>query len=183
MSGPPDEHNLNYKLLTKANFERNKALKEASGKHCSPWSKEAWQAAAERFRAGVVEPERRFPVIITSLGGPFTSAQKLKEVAGLSSVPEVHWTTRSSIWDPEEEEAEEEEGGKGAEDKKPRERVQYCDVNWNQLLRVKEYSDGENLLVWFQGKKRFAWLALSTKQKGVPGDDVKHNVVSTLAGS
>jgi hypothetical protein len=50
--------------------------------------------------------------------------------------------------------------------KKEPEKVQYCHVNWEQRERVKEYSDGENVIVWFQEKKRYAWLAHSVKQQG-----------------
>jgi hypothetical protein len=164
MSAQPDEENLNRWLgkhrfeedkARKEQFEKDKALKD---KKPTPWSREAWQAAAARNRAGVVKPERRFPIIITSSTGPFTTPQKLQEVAGLSSLPEVQWTTKTSFFDSEEE------GSKGPDSEKP-EKVQYCDVNWEQLVRVKEYSDGEDVLVWFQGKKRAAWLARLVKQK------------------
>lgn len=153
MSAPPDENNLKYGWLAKAKFEADKARKE---KKSAPWSKETWQAAGEAFRAGVVEPERRFPIIITSSTGPFPTPQKLQEVAGLQSLPDVQLMTMAS-WD-------DSAGSRGTDSKKPEE-VRYCEVNLDQLSRVKEYSDGKDVLVWFQGKRRFAWLAHSVKQK------------------
>lgn len=165
MSAHPDEENLKRWLAKhkveedkarEENFEKVKALKD---KKPSPWSREAWEAAAARHRAGVVQPEPRFPIIITCSTGPFTTPQKLQEAAGLSSLPDVQWTARTSVFD-----SEGEEGSKGPDGEKP-EKVQYCDVNWEQLIQVKEYSDGEDVLVWFKGKKRFAWLAHSVKQK------------------
>ena len=73
--------------------------------------------------------------------GPFTAPQKVQEVAGLSSLPDVQWATRTSIFDVEEEE----EGSRGTDCEKP-ERLQYCDLNWDQLLRVQEYSGGEEVI-------------------------------------
>lgn len=176
MPGPSDDQKLESERLAKAKFERDKALKEQSGRPL--WSKEIWQAAAAADRAGVIQPERRFPVIITTSQGPFTTPQKLQEVAGLPSVPEVRETTRTSIWDPDVEEE-----CRRAVCKHPAERMRYCDVNWYQLLRVKQYSDGEEPLVWFQGKKRAAWLAHSTKQKSDQYDGGKHDVAPCPTGS
>jgi hypothetical protein len=45
------------------------------------------------------------------------------------------------------------------------EKVQYCDVNWDQLLQVQEYSDGKEVIIWFQARKRIAWPAHSVMQK------------------
>ena len=169
MSVHPDEENLNRWLgkhkfeeekARKEKFEKDKALKDKKPSH---WSRETWQAAAARDSAEIVKPEWRFPIIITSSTGPITTPQKLQEVAGLSSLPEVQWTTRTSLLDSGEEESRSSDG------EKP-EKVQYCDVNWKQLVQVKEYSDGEDVLVWFQGKKRAAWLARLVKQKSGKSD-------------
>ena len=142
-------------------FEKDKVLKDEKP---SPWSGEAWQAAAAKSRAGVVEPEPRFPIIITSSTGPFTTPEKLQKAAGLSSLPDVQWTTRTSLLD-----SEGEKESRSSDSGNP-EKVQYCDVNWKQLVQIKEYSDGEDVIVWFKGKKRFAWLAHSVKQKS--GDQI-----------
>lgn len=72
-----------------------------------------------------------------------------------------------------EEDKARKEGSKGPDGGKP-EKVQTCDVSWEQLVRVKEYSYRENVLVWFQGKQRFALLARSVRQKsGNQIDDKK----------
>jgi hypothetical protein len=181
--------------MVKAKFEEDKARKEKHG-NPTPWSAEIWQAARAARNAGVVEPEKRFPVIITTGStGPFISRQKLQEVAGLPSLPEVQWATVTTIFDDEEEreaeEAEEEVGAKQGstgtttitdaqtaqqqqqqkkkkqqEQKEEPKKVQYCHVNWEQLQRVKEYSDGEDVMVWFQDCKRFAWVARLLKGEG-----------------
>ncbi|KAF7513389.1 hypothetical protein GJ744_009810 [Endocarpon pusillum] len=162
MYAHPDEENLT-RWLDKQKFEEDKARKEQFEKDKAlkdrkptPWSREAWQAVAARNRAVVVKPERQFPIIITSSTGPFTTPQILQEAAGLSSLPEVQWMTRTSF-------SASEEGSRDPDGEEP-EKVQYCDVNLKQRLQVQEYSDGEeNALIWFQGKKRAAWLARSVK--------------------
>ena len=168
MSAPLNEENLK-RWLVQRKFEEDKARKEKFEKDkvlkdekAAPWSREAWQrGAAARDWVGAVGPEPRFPVIITNSTGPFTTPKKLQEVAGLSSLPDVQWTTtRTSVFDSEGDA----EGSRGSDGKRP-EKVQYCDVNWEQLVQVKECSDGEDVLVWFQGKKVLAWLAHSGKQK------------------
>ena len=105
MSSLPNPYVPEY---TRAMSEADKARKRKS----PPWSREAWQAAA---RAPVVQPERRFPIIITA--GPFSTPQKLQEVAGLPSLPDVQTATRASFSDDDDEE----EGGS-----EERERMQYC---------------------------------------------------------
>lgn len=154
MSTSPDKDNLEYEWLAKAKleeeraclkkFEEDKALKDK--KPLSPWTAEEWQAAREYAKSGLPE-EARFPVIITS-SGPFTTPEKIQEVAGLSSVPEVKRTTLTSVLEEEAKELDKEE-------------VLYCDVNWKQLKRVRAYSEGKDVIVWFEEKQRFAWLAHS----------------------
>lgn len=152
MPASPDEGNLKYGWLAKAKleeerarmqkFEEDKAKKEKDKSH-PPWPPEAWHAAREQAMLGVPEAEKRFPVIIASSTGPFTTPEKLQKVADLSSVPEVKQTILTSILEEKSKELEKKE-------------VQYCDVNWKQLVRVYDYSEGEDVVVWFQGKKRFA---------------------------
>ena len=157
MPAPPDGGNLKYEWLAKAKleeerarmqkFEEDKAKKEKYKPH-PPWPPEAWHAARERAMLGVTETEKRFPVIITSSTSSFMTLEKLQEVDDLSLIPKVKRTTLTSILEEEAKELEKEE-------------VQYCDVNWEQLVRVYDYSEGEDVIVWFQGKQRFAWLAHS----------------------
>lgn len=47
-----------------------------------------------------------------------------------------------------------------------RKRCNIATLIWEQLVRVKECSDGDDVLVWCQGRKTLAWLALSVKQRG-----------------
>jgi hypothetical protein len=168
-----------------AKFEQDKARKE---KHRSsaPWPREIWQAAPAAYLAGEAEPERRFPVIITSSTGPLPTRQKLQEIAGLPLLPAVQWTTVTSIFDDDEHDhGVRMEGGPAGtttcgeqstpkidkkkqkeECKEPPKEVQYCHVNWEQLQRVKACSDGEKTVVWFQEMKRYAWSARSLRPEG-----------------
>ncbi|KAK2757258.1 hypothetical protein FQN54_004772 [Arachnomyces sp. PD_36] len=161
MPAPHDHDNLQYGWLAKSKmeeerarmqkFEEDKARKEKY-KPLSPWPAEAWVQAYEARKRGHVEPEKRFPVIITSSTGPFPTPDKVKEVVDLPSTPEVKRTTRTTL--SEVSDATELE----------KQEVEYCDVNWKQLVRVRDYSEGNNVIVWFQGKRRFAWLAHSVKE-------------------
>jgi hypothetical protein len=182
MSAPPDESNLKYGWLGRTKFEQDKARQEKHA-NSSPWPKEIWHAATAAYLAGELEQERRFPVIITGLTGPFSTRQKLQQITGLPSLPEVQWATVTSMYDDDEEDHEVVKEGettgttttdaqitlkqkkKKQKEEEP-EKVQYCHVNWEQLERVKEYSDGEKVIVWFQEKRRSAWLARSVKRKG-----------------
>lgn len=85
-----DANNRKYERLARAKFEEDKARK---AKNDPPWPAEAWQAAAAAARAGIVQPEPRFPIIITDCMTP----QKVKEFLGLESLPEVKWTTRAAL--------------------------------------------------------------------------------------
>ena len=168
MSRPLDETNLKYGWLAKTRleeqariqkrFEEDKAKKEEYKRDHPPWPGKTWQAAEAAFLAGDFGPEPRFPIIITKSTGPFTTPQKLQEVAGLSSLPEVKWTSMSSFLKSEVE-------------AKRQEKVQYCHVDWDELRRVEKYSNGERVLVWFENEKRFAWLAHSVKQKSANQGD------------
>lgn len=77
-------------------------------------------------------------------------------MAGLSSLPRLRSTTKASLSDKVGR------ASRGDNGEEPEE-VQYCDVNCEELLRVHEYTEGENVIVWFQGKKGFAWMAKSVK--------------------
>lgn len=114
-----------------------------------PWSAEQWHLAS---RPRAPEPEKRYPVIINSSTGLLRTPQELQRLAGLPSLPHVLCTTKASSSDKVE-------GASRDHDGTEPEMMQYCDVNWEQLLRVQERTKGENVIVWFQGKKRFAWLA------------------------
>jgi hypothetical protein len=170
MSAPPDENNLK-KWLGKTKFEEaereeEKAKRErekdearrAKAERGPPWSGEMWQAAAAAGRAGKTKPESQHPIIVNNSTGLFMTPQKLQEIVDLPSLPDVRRTTKTSLSGPKTEEE--------ANIKNPNpEKVQYCHVKWDQFRRVQEYSDGEIVIVWIQGKKRYAWQAHSVKQK------------------
>ena len=126
MAEPPGKSNLERERPTETElegnmvriwgtFEEDKARKEKYKKY-QPWPEETWRAATVAARAGVVELERRFSVIITSPTGPFTTPQELQEIADLPSLPEVKMTTLKSVLREKEQVKELEE-------------VRYCDVN------------------------------------------------------
>lgn len=118
-----------------------------------PWLPEEWHKAG---RSRVKEPEKRYPVIISSSTGVLRTARHLQELAGLPSLPCVLSTTIAPLSDKVDR------AGRGNNGKEP-ERVQYCEVNWEQLAQIYERTNGEDVIVWFQGEKRFAWLARSVK--------------------
>ena len=57
---------------------------------------------------------------------------------------------------------------KNTEGKERPETVQYCHVNYEELLQVQDISEGEEFLIWFRGKKRVAWQAHSLKKSDNP---------------
>ena len=161
MAQSPDEHNQAKAKYEKAKieydedmakFERDKARKETSRNFGSPWTTEAWNAPT-------VESDPRYPIIITDSQGVFATPQELQKVAGLLSLPEVHWTTTAAWSQKREEEADD------TDDIPPAEKVRYSDVGFYEWCRIKESTDGEELLVWFRGSKRIAWRAHAMKQQ------------------
>ncbi|KAB8276860.1 hypothetical protein BDV30DRAFT_205507 [Aspergillus minisclerotigenes] len=120
-------------------FEEDKVRKRKDA--CSPWPAEAWRAAHARVRAGVKQPEPRFPIIITD----FMTPQKLQELDGLPSPPEMGWTTTTVF---------------GQEELDHPKKLQYCVVTGHGcILHLQETTTGEDFCVWFEGEKRYAWSA------------------------
>ncbi|KAJ9293934.1 hypothetical protein DTO271G3_7310 [Paecilomyces variotii] len=163
MSGPSDPNKLKSELLEVARyeeyrrrkFEEDKARKGDKG---PPWPPEAWKAAAEAARAGILAPEPRFPILITD----FMTPQKVQEIVGLESLPEVKWTTRSAL-----------EGEEPHLSHLPNE-LQYCAVTgFDQRQRIKEASTGENVMVRFEGTDRFAWLSYGGPQKYAKSETIE----------
>lgn len=52
--------------------------------------------ARKAYSAGVVKPERRFPIILADTG-PFTTPEDIQGVVGMESVPEVKWTIKTTL--------------------------------------------------------------------------------------
>ncbi|KAK2872130.1 hypothetical protein FQN49_002540 [Arthroderma sp. PD_2] len=134
----------------KRKVEAGKRLDEKS---CPPWGPRAWEAARKaRCRArrnGTLSPGPLRPVIITN-SGPFTSPQKVQEVANLPSVPEVKWANIATyrVFDESQEPRE-------------KDKVQYCMLTLEQVAQIEEYSHGEEVTLWLDGNRRSAWLGYS----------------------
>ncbi|KAK2799173.1 hypothetical protein FQN50_008562 [Emmonsiellopsis sp. PD_5] len=176
MAPPPDTNNLKQQLLRshvearqqleahKRQLEREyeEAMIKKSNQKKFPWSPEAWKAAGEAHVRGEYRgiSSQRFPILFTPSGpGPFTTPEKIQEAGSLESAPGVIWSTESQ-WGPIELEPTEEDSQKNG-----KARVQYCDVGFKEWKRIKEKTEGEDVVIWFNGKRRFAWLAHSMKQK------------------
>ncbi|KAK9418474.1 hypothetical protein SUNI508_07962 [Seiridium unicorne] len=114
------------------------------------WGSKFAQARAA-WAAGIRRPEPRFPVIIAS-DSPISSPEKLQTIAGLASVPQVTTTTEVEMLSDDEVEP--------ANGKK----VQICDVDWDQVQRIKAITEWENACVFFNGEKRHAVLVRSLEK-------------------
>ncbi|WEW59372.1 hypothetical protein PRK78_004843 [Emydomyces testavorans] len=138
-------------------FERDKALKDKQPSVFQQKLQEAALAGAKGFS----RPESRFPVIIDPLG-PFSTLVKVQEVVGPPSLPEIKTTTKAQNLHVEEKEEEAEK----------LEEVEYTHVGWDQLKYIKNYPGVENLLVWFEGQKRYAYYVPSVLDKKAENQDV-----------
>ncbi|KAK9794510.1 hypothetical protein SCARD494_05580 [Seiridium cardinale] len=118
------------------------------------WGSKFAQARAA-WAAGIRRQEPRFPIIIAS-DSPISSPEKLQAIAGLPSVPEVTRTTEVEMFS--DDEVESADGNK----------VQVCDVDWNQMEKIKATTEWEETLVLFNGQKRFAVL-VEHESAGVSG--------------
>ncbi|EFR03869.1 hypothetical protein MGYG_06868 [Nannizzia gypsea CBS 118893] len=83
-----NQKEMGYGWLAKARFEQENALKQQS----QNWKVARWQAYWEDVRKGTVKSIKYY-ILITSLG-LFTSPEKLQEIAGLPSTPELHTTVK-----------------------------------------------------------------------------------------
>ena len=105
------------------------------------WTLEQWQAACE-----ATSPPRQLPVIVTSSGScPFTSPEKIQEITGLSSIPELRSATRATS-----EECNEPQEPKDVD------KVDYVKVNIQVLLRIDECTEDEEVFPWIDGWKKHA---------------------------
>jgi hypothetical protein len=160
----------------KAKLEADKALKLQ--KPSSPWTREAWQTARANRKP---QPEPHLPVVVCGWMGSVMTPQKLQEMFGHESLPEVASTTTATIWEDEEEAAadaeesnecngeEDEADHQGSNSKRKRVVVRYSHLKRSEVNMVKQHSHGQWVTVWFQGDKRSAWLPISLKQP--PGKD------------
>lgn len=81
-----------------------------------------------------------------------STAKELQQLANLPSVPEIE-TTRTAPRGWEDLDAP------PADDRE----VQICHVDWKQLSKIKEVTEGDSISVWFRGTRRDAWVAESLK--------------------
>ncbi|KAK4251738.1 hypothetical protein C7999DRAFT_27815 [Corynascus novoguineensis] len=93
----------------------------------------------------------------------FQTPEKLRDFCQLPSLPEVTQTTETALGRLREEQ-EQEQG-------QDKEIFDIANVSLRQYLDLKRCTEGDTLVVWFQGKPRYAWLARSRKTEK-PSDDV-----------
>ena len=125
----------------------------------SKWVPGAWQAAAAY---NATKPETQCPVVV---GGDsiIQTPEQLREVCHMSYVPEIIETTTSGILALPNGEPEPEHDP----DVRP---VQVCDVSLRQCLDLKKATGGKKIVVWFHGRRTYAWLVQSL-EKGRALDD------------
>ncbi|KAK2812538.1 hypothetical protein FQN50_001182 [Emmonsiellopsis sp. PD_5] len=167
MPTSPDQHNLKYGWLSKAQIEKRTAEEEARWHKIeaekaqkllykpisSPWAPGVWEAAREARRNGTY-PERLHPIILSS-SGLFPSPREVQEIVGeLPSTSEVGWATRATFFQEKEPEEPPEE-----------DRLRFCEVDLGQRHRIEQCSDGEKVLVWVRGARRMGWLAKAKKEE------------------
>ncbi|KAF3479658.1 uncharacterized protein GIQ15_06634 [Arthroderma uncinatum] len=117
-----------------------------------------WEAFRKASRTGELK-EKLYPIIINTTG-PLTSPQKIQELIGLSSPPEVKDTTMGRISELEHESQKEEY------------KVQYCMIDFEHLSLIEAQTEGEDVVIWIDGRRRCTWLAHSMKKKD-EGQDIK----------
>jgi hypothetical protein len=110
------------------------------------WRVKRWQAARQAMADGTykVAPPSRFPVILTQ-DGPVSSAEQLRQLAGMESLPE---TTETSQIEPD-----------GTEIRK----VLICDVSFEEAEKMRERAEvltgmTDRIVVLFNGKQRYAMV-------------------------
>ncbi|KAF3896061.1 hypothetical protein GTR04_1151 [Trichophyton interdigitale] len=138
-----NQKDLGYGWLAKAKFERDKAQKGDDN-----WKVARWQAYWEDVRKGAVK--RMVYLVLITKSGPISSPEKLQEIAGLTSPPEVYKTVKMKDFDQEPPAEPREE-----------EKVQYCTVGNLRAIRAMTY--GVHQSVWFRNGPLGAWLAYSLK--------------------
>ncbi len=138
------------RTVGKNQIERRKAPR-------SKWAQGSWHAAGA-YNASL--PPTRSPILV---GGDsfIQTPEDLRDLLRLESVPSLIQTTQTTLFPFPDEKPDDPA-------KKP---VYVCDVSMDDWLDIQKVTDGGMPIVWFQGKKRSAWLARSKK----PGE----NAIST----
>lgn len=119
-----------------------------------------WNQALHAFANGWRRPISQFPIVI-SADSPISTPQKLREIAGLDTTPEVIETTYTTLdGDPDANHLD----GNG----KPA-KVMVSLVGWDQLQTVRGNTDFEHFLfVWLEEKVRGVTLVTSLTKSDQP---------------
>ncbi|KAL2197276.1 hypothetical protein P885DRAFT_77754 [Corynascus similis CBS 632.67] len=113
----------------------------------SKWAPGSWAKAAAY---NATKPEVRCPVVI-GRDSIFRTPEDLRDLCQLSSVPQVIQTIETVLTFLPEEEPEDKSQEK--------ETLDVADISQGEYLDLKNVTEGETIVVWFHGQKRFAWLA------------------------
>ncbi|KAI0197541.1 hypothetical protein F4808DRAFT_293208 [Astrocystis sublimbata] len=133
-----------------------------------PWKKGVWESAIAAHNAGYREPEKRFPVVISS-DGLLSSPKALQELIDLPDIPQVAEIERIN-----------DISGSTVGD------VRICDVSWNQLKLLKDRTKWHTIIVLFPDEetkkpvRRTAWVVRSLKDGNPqPRPEIRFPVVIT----
>lgn len=112
-----------------------------------------WNQALEAHANGWKRPTSKFPVVI-STNSPISTPEKLQEIAGLETTPEVIETTYTTLdGDPDPDRLD----GYGSPEK-----VTVGLVDWDQLQSIRDKTDFDHFLfVWLEGAVRGVTLVTS----------------------
>ncbi|KAK4152491.1 hypothetical protein C8A00DRAFT_34850 [Chaetomidium leptoderma] len=132
------------RIIAKAELESRKGPR-------NKWAPGAWAAAAAY---NATKPEVRCPVIV---GGDsmIQTPEQLRNLCQLASVPPLTQTTETTLFPfPDEDDKD--------QDKKT---LNIADVSLRQYLDLQKCTEGDTVVVWFGGQRRYAWLACSESLK------------------
>ncbi|KAK4194105.1 hypothetical protein QBC40DRAFT_344348 [Triangularia verruculosa] len=106
----------------------------------------AWHTAALRNRTA---PEPRFPVII----GPESMFKTTEELGSFLDIAEVHATAQATVADFDDTEPVPE-----------RKSYLISHISMREINELEERTEGGPIRIWFQDKRRSAWLPRSVKK-------------------
>jgi hypothetical protein len=130
--------------MAKAKLERLEAPR-------SKWAPGVWAAATAAYKAGTF-PEVRCPVIIGG-NSMLRTPEDLRDLLKLPSVPPLTQTTETTLFPLPDEK----------EQGQNKETLDVADVNLKQYFHLQDSTEGDTVVVWFRGERRFAWLPRSRK--------------------
>ena len=116
------------------------------------WAPGAWERAAQHRNDP--KPKVRYPVIVGGSDNLAQTAEDVRDLCNLPSVPAVSSTTKAALNPAADQESDK------------RHVYQIADVSNAQWLDLMERTRGDMKVVWFEGKSRLAWLGRSFKKEG-----------------